>query len=965
MPEAGVTRPAVYTIPGHRSFADALAAGLIARFGKDPLALARGRILLPNNRAVRSITDALVRASGGGLLLPRLIPMGDPELDDRIGGAIEAADEGATTPPAIDSLERLLALAALASQPGGSAAEGLRMAMEIARTVDALLIEEIDPARLGTAVAETQDLAGHWERALARLQTILVQWPAELGRRGVIDLAERRNRLLHGLADRWAAQPTEGFTVAAGVTTAAPAVAAVVASVARMTGGMVVLPGLSLASTMPQEEWDALGPDERGRGEQTHPQYHLKLLLERIGVARGEVQVWRSSGRSASPAARTRAITNAMSAPTFSHKWQQLPASHRRLTGIRLAELPDPAAEAKAIALAMREALETPEKTAALVTPDRQLAQRVAALLARWGIKADDSAGTPLSRTPPGRLLLGIAAAAVEQLAPVPLLSLAKHPLVGGDSEERTKWLDAVRTLDRALRGPRPPGGIAGLDSHFEEERARASWSLVRERISALEGLPAEAAPLSRAVERLVGAAQALAGDKAWRGPDGRMAAELLAELQTSPAACAFVIEPADLLPLLGQLLDQRSVRPPYGEHPRIFIWGLLEARLQHADLMVLGGLNEGVWPALPTPDPWLPPKVRANLSIPGLEFRIGLAAHDFASALGAREVLITRARRDARAPTVASRFLLRLRAMTGGLARDVRLERIVAMLDDPGLPQPVDRPEPCPPPAQRPKQISVTAVDQLKADPFAYYASKILRLRALDTVDSDHTAKWKGSAVHKVFEEWLNEDDCDPATLRARAERLLSAEAIHPMLRALWAPRLLEAIDWMAKLERDNQAAGRLPLKAEVEGETSMFGVVVEGRADRFDRLPGGGVAVIDYKTGAPPNPKAVEAGFALQLGLLGLIARAGGFDGVEGDPQAFEYWSLTRDKGGFGKLMCADKRMGADAFLTHSGAKFAEAAAKWLTGTAPFTAKLNPVYAPYGDYDQLMRLEEWYGRA
>ncbi len=964
MPEAGVSRPAVYTIPGHRSFADALTAGLIALFGKDPLGLARGRILLPNNRAVRAVTEAFVRASGSGLLLPRLIPIGDPELDEGIGGVIEAVDEREPVPPAIDPFERLLTLAAMARQPGESAAEGLRLGAEVGRTVDALLIEEVDPGRLGPAVADSQELAGHWERALARLQTILVQWPAELGTRRVLDLAERRNRLLHGLANRWGKRPPEGFTVAAGITTAAPAVAAVVRRVARMPGGMVVLPGLSLASTMPDAEWEALGPDERGRGEQTHPQYHLKLLLERIAIARGEVEPWRYSGRSGSPSTRARAVVNAMSAPDYSHKWQQLPSRHRRLTGTRLAELPDPASEAQAIALALREALETPEKTAALVTPDRQLARRVSALLGRWGIKADDSAGTPLSRTPPGRLLLGIAAAAVEQLAPVPLLSVAKHPLVGGEGEERQAWLEAVRGLDRALRGPRPPGGLAGLDTHFAGKKASASWVLVRERILAMEALPGTAAPLSDCIGSLVQAAQALAGDGAWRGPDGRMAAELLAELQGLPTAYAFMIEPADLLPVLGQLLDQRSVRPPYGGHPRIFIWGLLEARLQHADLVVLGGLNEGVWPALPTPDPWLPPKVRANLGMPGLEFRIGLAAHDFASALGAPEVLITRARRDTRAPTVASRFLLRLQAMTGGLARDLRLERLTAALDDPGPPQPVDRPAPTPPRGQRPERISVTAVDRLKADPFAFYAEKILKLRALDTVDSDHTAKWKGTAVHKVFEEWLREDDCNPATLRARAERLLAGEAIHPMLRALWAPRLLEAIDWMADLERGNQEQGRRPLKAEADGETVIAGIAVHGRADRFDRLPSGGVAIIDYKTGAPPKPKAVEAGFALQLGLLGLIARAGGFDGVRGEPEAFEYWSLTRDKSGFGKLMCPDKKFGADDFLTHSGRQFAEAAGKWLTGSEPFTAKLNPAYAPYGDYDQLMRLEEWYGR-
>jgi ATP-dependent helicase/nuclease subunit B len=452
--------------------------------------------------------------------------------------------------------------------------------------------------------------------------------------------------------------------------------------------------------------------------------------------------------------------------------------------------------------------------------------------------------------------------------------------------------------------------------------------------------------------------------ERAWRGPDGRMAADLLAELGSSPSAAALEVAAEDAVPILRQLLDGRAVRPPYGGHPRIFIWGLLEARLQRADLVVLGGLNEGVWPALPAPDPWLPPKVRATLGMPTLEFRIGLTAHDFASALGAPEVLITRARRDSRSPTVASRFLLRLDAISGGLPRDPALERTTRLVDDAGPPRPAERPAPSPPQSQRPERISVTSVDRLKADPFAFYASSILRLRAEEPVDADHTARWKGEAVHKVFEEWLLHDECNPDRLRERAERLLGDEAIHPMLRALWAPRLLEAIDWIAALERSNQLKGRKPLKAEVTGETALAGVVVHGRVDRIDRLEDGGLAIIDYKTGRPPTKKAIDAGFALQLGLLGLIGRAGGFEDVSGEPEAFEYWSLVRERDHFGRCMRADKDMEPGEFLDRAYHSFAEAAAKWLTGTEPFTAKLNPAYAPYGDYDQLMRVEEWYGR-
>ena len=950
-------RPAVFTIPSHRSFADALAAGLIAKFGKEPLGLAQGRILLPNNRAVRAVTEAFVRQSGSGLLLPRLIPVGDPELDERVGGALDAIGE--PLPPAVEPTERLLRLASIVG--GEGAPEDLRMAADLARTLDALLVERIAPTRLREAVAETGDLARHWEKSLAKLQLIYENWPQILAQQGAIDLAERRNRLLDGLAERWKGDPPAGFTVAAGITTAAPAIAALVARVARMPEGMVVLPGLWLGDVFPDEEWDALGPDEDGRGEATHPQFHLKLLLDRLGVAREEVRPWRRSGDFASSPARGRAVANAMAAADFSHKWETLKPAERRLGGIRLAELPDPAAEAQAIALALREALNTPAKTAALITPDRQLAMRVSALLARWGIEADDSAGKPLSTTPVGTLLLGIASAAAEELAPVSLLALLKHPLVGGEGDDRVKWLEAVRQLDLRLRGPRPAAGLVGLDETFGDRR---EWQTVRRRIELLDRVPRDPIPLTELARHLVDAAEVLSGDIAWRGPAGREAADVIAELETSPAAAELRVAIEDAVPLLRQLLDARSVRPPYGGHPRIFIWGLLEARLQRADPVVLAGLNEGVWPALPAPDPWLPPKVRATLGMPTLDTRIGLAAHDFASALGAPEVLLTRARRDSKSPTVASRFLLRLNAISGGLPRDRALERLTAALDDAGPPHPVARPEPSPPAEQRPDRISVTAVDRLKADPFAFYAQAILRLRAIEPVDDEHTARWKGTAVHQVLQDWQQHDNCDPEKLRPRAERLLSDEAIHPMLRALWAPRLLEAIDWIAEMERANQAEGRVPIAAELKGETPLAGAIVEGRVDRIDRLADGTLEIIDYKTGQPPSQKSVAEGFSLQLGLLGLIGRAGGFEGVSGDPEAFEYWSLARYRGKFGRLMCPDKDMDEGEFLAHANSNFAEAARKWLTGKEPFTAKLNPAYAPYGDYDQLMRLEEWYGR-
>jgi RecB family exonuclease len=378
---------------------------------------------------------------------------------------------------------------------------------------------------------------------------------------------------------------------------------------------------------------------------------------------------------------------------------------------------------------------------------------------------------------------------------------------------------------------------------------------------------------------------------------------------------------------------------------------------------MILGGMNEGVWPGLPRPDPWLAPQIRRLLDLPGLDFRTGLAAHDFMSALGAPRVLLTRARRDGRSPTIASRLWLRLQAMTGGLTRDQRLERLALALDASATTEPATRPAPSPPAEARPGRIAVTDLDRLKADPFAFYARAILRLKKEEPVDAEHHAAWKGIAVHEVLEAWFRQDGCDPAKLRARAEAMIADDAIHPMLRALWSPRLMEAIDWIAREAARDRDCGRMPILAEEFGEAEIAGVTLFGKVDRIDRLPDGALAIVDYKTGKAPAKKAVAEGFALQLGLLALIAREGGFGGIRGEAGAHEYWSLAKKNGRLGYRQSPDEE-DPRGFADRAHAHFAEAAGRWLLGEEPFQAKLNPAYAPYEDYDQLMRLEEWYGR-
>ncbi|MBQ1499793.1 MAG: double-strand break repair protein AddB [Sphingomonas sp.] len=970
----------LYTIPPHRAFADALANGLIRRFGGDPMGLARGLVLLPNNRAKRAIQDAFVRASGGGLLLPRLVAVGDPELDEAV---FDAAGDPDPVPPAVPPLQRQLILARLIqeAEPRHDAAEAVRLAGDLAATLDQLLIEEVPPRRL-RELDLGPELSAHWERSLKLFEIVLERWPKELARLGRIDLADRRRLLIDKVTRRWKASPPQGFVCAAGITASAPAIARLQRMVASLPKGMVVLPDLAIAIS--DAEWEMLGPHapdpvtgRRRRNLETHPQFHLKLLLERMGVHRSEFDPWRAASEHDAAPSRSKAIASAMQPPELTHGWTTLPERERRLDGVRALEVATPAEEAQAIALALRQTLETPGRTAALVTPDRALARRVAAHCARWGIAIDDSAGQPLSILPPGTLLLALADAAAQRFAPLPLLTLLKHPLVM--PEARTAWLEGARLLDRALRGPRPAPDLTGIDRHLAEQEGRDGplrqaavqwWPTARALLEPLERACGDGAqPIPVLLAALREAAQALGGDGLWSRAEGRAAATLLDDLEREAGDGPRRADPDMLAPMLRTLMDQIAVRPPQGGHPRLAILGQLEARLQTADLMILSGLNEGVWPGLPAPDPWLAPRIRAELGLPGLERRIGLAAHDLAGALGAPEVLLTRARRDATAPTIASRFWLRLEALSGGLDRADDLAAWLRAIDDPGAHLPAERPEPSPPVGDRPKAISVTEVDRLKADPYAFYARRMLKLMPLDPVDADPSAAWRGTAVHDVLQKWFELDGCDPARLRARAEAMLVDERTHPMMRALWQPRLMEAIDWIARQIAENPE--RKVLAVERDGEVEFAGVKLRGKFDRIDRLPDGGLAIVDYKTGQPPSTRAVRAGFSLQLGLLGLIAERGGFADIAGTARAFEYWSLARSPrtGGFGYVDSPvdpkkKEPIPAEEFVDIAAHHFAEAVRAWLTGDQPFTAKLVPEYAPYAEYDQLMRRDEWYGR-
>lgn len=985
--------PKVYSIAAHRGFADALVAGLIPRYAEKELGLARLTLLLPSSRAVRIVTEAFVRLSGGGMLLPRMAAVGDLDLDETLGPLLDPLGAGSEVPPAADPTRRWLRLADLLREELGQEAPKapglLRLAFETGRTMDRLTVEGLE---LGDLLDEriagiVGDLASHWQQSTRTFARVQARWLAELAARGEVDAPERRNRLFAHAARRWRERPPAHPVVAAGVTSASPALAGLLRVVSELPQGAVILPDLDLS--LDEAVWQSLGSAgiPAGEGEApfgerdalAHPQYHLKLLLNRMGVNRGEVDAWHRAGTAAAPPERSRAISNLFLPPEGSAGWVDLKPDQRRLSGVRLMESAHPGEEAQAIALLIRQALEVPEKRVALITPDRGLAGRVVAHLKRWDIVADDTAGRPLPQTPAGRILLLLAEVAAEQATPVPLLSLLTHPLAGA-GEGRAAWLDNARALDLALRGPRPSPGLEPLAEIVREQARRgkgsdiaAWWDGVQAILAPLLAGADEVA-LGTALARLAEAGEALCGTRLWAEADGRSLSAWLEELRGAADQAGTRLAVKDLPGVLRDAMDRVSVRPPWGGHPRVAIYGLLEARMSRADLVICAGLAESTWPAAPSPEPSLPPPVLRALGVPSGEFRIGLAAHDLAGALGAPEVVLSWAQRSEGGPVIPSRFVLRVQAMLGELAESHRVTEAAALARaiDHASPAPAyPRPQPRPSAEQRDVALAVTAIDRLRGDPYQFYAGSILRLRRKDGLDAEPTAAWQGTVVHAVMERW-HKAGGGAGELTALAQEELAKMQAHAVTRGLWWPRLSRALDWIDLKIAQDRGEGREVLASEIKGEMTLAGVKVHGRADRIDRRADGRLVVVDYKTGKPPSGGQVKDGFALQLGTLGLIANARGFKDVAGMPDGFEYWSLGKDDKsatGFGYVyepVADGKKVGIprDEFLMETQRYLLEAIDKWIKGDEPFTARLNPDLGGYNDYDQLMRLDEWQAR-
>jgi len=1014
--------PRVFNIPTGRSFVDALAEGLVRQAEGDPLRLAAMTVLLPNRRACRALQEAFLRAAPfagadpaqhRALLLPRLRPIGDVDEDDLT--VLSAASAMLDLPPAIDPLRRQLLLARLvmASRPKfqteDAAAAGellrwqdaVRLAADLGRLLDQVDTERCDLANLDNLVLG--DLAKHWQLTVDFLSILRDAWPAILRAEGAIDVAARRNLLLDHQRALWERDPPAGPVIAAGSTGSIPASADLIALIARLKQGSVVLPGLD--QTLDDEAWTKVLQDP------SHPQYGLAHLLAHIGLERKAVRDWPVAAGDADLDRRRLVVAEAMLPADCTDRWSEATerlspeAARAAWSQVQRLDCRSRAEEAGVIALILRRHVETPgDQRAALVTPDRQLAAQVAAELHRWNIVIDDSAGHHLNLTPPGAFFLLLAEAAAADWAPVPLLALLKHPLAAAGLAA-ADLRPLVRELERVLlRGPRPAPGWQGLRaaliaresaSEISTRRFQRLLGLVDRLSGCMVALDDWQAPsdLQQRLNAHLLAVEALAGDdvssgadRLWRLEAGEAMADFCHRLSEA-AAGQPALTSEDYAALLFELMQSIEVRPRYGTHPRLFIWGPLEARLQQVELMILGGLNEGTWPAEPVIDPWLNRPMRQSFGLPSPERRIGLSAHDFQQALGAPIVYLTRAARVEGTPTVPSRWLLRLDAYLRclGLTMTAPGEDVwqgwQQALDRPAKVQPCARPAPRPGLKYRPSRLSVTGIETWMRDPYSIYALHILKLRALEPLDADPSLADLGTVIHAALERFIR--DCRDgvpadalARLLAHGETAFARLQDRPAVRAFWWPRFQRIAAWVVaeETERRPQIAESF---TEVNATLPILGITpafeLRARADRIDRRKDGGLAIIDYKTGTLPSMQDVHLGFAPQLPLEAALAQRGAFtqaDGVtplQGPIAELAFWQLNGSEtggvkpireAGRGKQGNADYNQLAEA--AYLG--LIELLQHFSQEDAAYPATPMADFAPrYTDYGHLSRVREW----
>ncbi|PIE08300.1 MAG: double-strand break repair protein AddB [Rhodobacterales bacterium] len=962
------TTPRLFALPPGVDYPKAVVDGLIARMqGHPPEALARVTLYVNTRRMQRRL--AALFDTGSARLLPRI------RLVTDLGRDAAFAD----LPPAVSPLRRRLELAELVArlldrQPDLAPRAAIySLADSLASLVDEMQGEGIDPDRIRGL--DVSDLSGHWQRSLTFLDVVERFFGEASGEPP--DLEARQRRVIERLVRLWRDTPPEDPVLMVGSTGSRGATALLMQAVAQLPQGAVILPGFD--TDQPADVWDRLWQDD-GMPVEDHPQFRFAKLLKALGTGPGELRPWIDIAP-VNPR-RNALVSLALRPAPVTDRWQAEGPAFKGVAeaaaGLTLIEAPGPRAEAATIALVLRDAVERGTATA-LITPDRGLTRQVTAALDRWGIEPDDSAGRPLPLTPPGRLLRQVADLTGTRLTAPALLALLKHPLTNTGSHARGEHLRHTRDLElEALRRDMPYPTSERLRAWARDD-ARRAWT---EWLAPLLDTLAEGGTraLQDHVTRTLALAERFAagptGDGSgalWEKAAGREARRITDELHREAGFGGHYTQ-ADFRDLFAAILQKGEVRDPIAPHPLVQIWGTLEARVQGVDRVILAGLNDGTWPELPTPDPWMNRRMRHDAGLLLPERRIGLSAHDFQQAIAVREVVLTRAIRNDESETVPSRWLNRLTNLMHGMSEDGKaaLEAMRARganwlasanaLEAVTRIDPAPRPSPRPPLNARPKQLSVTRIAKLVRDPYAIYAEKVLGLTPLWPLNPSPDAPSRGTILHEVMERFVNETPSgeDPRDARERlmavAEAVLEDRAPWPAARVLWLAKLARIADGFLADEAARRTRAT-PAATEARGKFRLNSVdfTLTASADRIDRSAEGALYIYDYKTGTIPTKKQQQL-FDKQLLLEAVIAEAGGFADLAPAPvMQVAYIGLGANTR-FEPMPVAPEDVAA------TGNDLQTLIRAYHTRAQGYTARRMPEKQSFaGDYDHLSRFGEW----
>ena len=949
----------LYNVSLSNCFVDTIAVRLLNEYKDKLLDLADVLVLLPNRRAVTAMADAFIREQGmEPTLLPKMLPLGDIEEDELFFTGLVGEGDLLDLPPAIEKSERLLLFTKIImAKPRDFGLEQIPLsqacylAQELANLIDTVNNEDLSFDCLKNLAPS--EYAAHWQETLKFLEIITKFWPEILNERNMIDPAVRKNLLLKAQSKQWLKNLPDKRIIVAGTSATYPAMRELVKTVLLLPKGEVILSGVD--KYLDDDDWQKI--------DETHPQFEFKQLLDYLQVKRHQIKELVKPQNEE----REKLISEIMRPAKTTDKWRNLKnkgISHQALSGISLIDCMDIREEALSIALIMREALETPEQTAALITSDRNLARRVAGELERWNIKVDDSAGKPLSLTPVGIFFRQIAKVCESNLDKIDLLALLKHPLcsVGYSSAELYRL---VRILEQKV-----------WREKSKDERALAFESeFIRVINEFYELYLRPTADLKKLLQLHVKTAELLAATDEkegslilWKGESGAELAKFIADLYDK-ADVFGDINVKEYLGLLEVLMSGITVRPRYGTHPRLKILGPIEARLTHYDIMIIGEVNEGIWPKTTGSDPWLSRPMKKDFGFPLPEKSIGIMARDFAEFLGASEVYLTRSERVQGTPMVYSRWWLRLETVLKALDIDKEsvkdnFYRLLARdLDAPEESIRISSPVPCPPIEARPRVMSASNVELWLRDPYSIFAKYILNLRPLEDINPDLSLADYGNIIHAILEQFNNKyskdypENAEQELLDLGQEYFMKNE-IAQETKAFWWPNFEKSVKWLVEKERlyrkniskiYNEVSGQMIIKSPA-GDFR-----VTAKADRVDITKDGKINIIDYKTGKARSKKEVENAFAPQLPIEGLIAKNGGFSDIKkADVNELIYWQLAK------KDTVISENI--DDVLSNNLQRLAELVHLFDFETTPYLSRPNPKRVPeYSDYEHLARVKEW----